>query len=183
MADFNKTIEQIHRYEGDGEVNDPNDYGGQTKCGIAKRYHPDIDISKLTWQSPTPEGMISCLPIYRNDYWNKIGGDAIADQMLADSMMDIAVNISWKEAVRWAQHAHNELIASRDPDTPDTLTEDGLMGPKTIAALNRYPKPSEITKMLEGFQFSYYMRRISEDETQRAHLRSWLARVELRQAK
>ena len=181
MADFNRAMELIRKYEGEGEVNDPNDYGGQTKCGIAKRFHPDIDIAKLTWEDPAPAGRISALPIYRNDYWNKIGGDGIADQGIADSMMDIAVNLSWDRAVRWTQHAYNELVRSIDPDTTEELQEDGLAGPKTFDAINGYKRPWEIVKLLEGFQFSHYMQRIQENESQRKFLRSWLMRIEIRQ--
>ncbi len=183
MADFRTAMQKIREYEGDTYVNDPRDYGGETKCGISKRFHPDVDIRTLTWEDPAPAGMRSALPIYRDEYWNKISGDQIADQSIAESMMDIAVNISWKEAVRWAQHAFNELLRSVDPDTTDDLLEDGLAGPKTIAAINGYKRPWEIQKMLEGFQFGHYMRRIQEDESQRAFLRSWLARIQMRQGK
>jgi lysozyme family protein len=183
MADFNAAMKKIREYEGDTYVNDPKDYGGETKCGIAKRYHPDIDIRSLVWEYPAPEGKISAMPIYRKEYWSKIGGDAIADQYLAESMMDIAVNISWKEAVRWAQHAFNELLLAADPDSADDLQEDGLAGPVTIAALNGYRRPWELAKMVEGFQFSYYMSRIQEHPDQRHFLRSWLARIDIRQGR
>ena len=180
MADFKKTMELIQKYEGNEYVNDPHDYGGETKCGIAKRFHQDVDIKNLVWDDPAPEGKVSALPIYRKDYWDKICGDGITDQDLANSMMDIAVNIGWKEAGRWVQHAFNELIVSIDPDSPDTLTEDGLVGPASIKSINSYKRPWEIMKMLEGFQFSHYMRRIQEDETQRKFLRSWLMRIDTR---
>jgi lysozyme family protein len=44
-----------------GYVNDPKDPGGETKWGIAKRYHPDVDIKNLTPEQATE--------IYYTEYW------------------------------------------------------------------------------------------------------------------
>jgi hypothetical protein len=46
-----------------------------------------------------------------------------------------------------------------------------------VAALNTYPRPREIAKMIDGFQFMHYVKRIDEDPTQRRYLRSWLRRT------
>jgi lysozyme family protein len=181
MADFSKAMKPIRDYEGDTYVNDPKDYGGETKCGISKRAHPDVDIKNLVWDDPAPVGKVSAMPIYRLEYWNKFNGDAIADQGLAEELMDVSVNLRWNIAVKWAQHSYNELVVSQD-EAADTLLEDGLMGPKTLAALNGYKRPTEIVKMVNGFQFMHYIKRIDEDETQRGFLRSWLRRVEFRMA-
>lgn len=173
MATFENAMQLIRKYEGDAYVNDPLDYGGETKCGIAKRFHPEIDIKNLTWEK--------AYPIYRAEYWDKISGDEIADQALAQEMLDIAVNIGWKPSAQWTQHALNQLLVSID-DAADTLVEDGLIGPKSIMAINAYKRPWEIVRMLNGFQFSHYMKRIDDDPSQAKFLRSWLARVEFRES-
>lgn len=48
--------------EDGGYTNDPDDPGGETKWGIAKKYHPDVDIANLT----LPDAMA----IYQKEYWD-----------------------------------------------------------------------------------------------------------------
>ena len=45
MAHFERAIDKTLAWEG-GYVNDPKDPGGETKYGISKRAHPDVDIKK-----------------------------------------------------------------------------------------------------------------------------------------
>lgn len=177
MASFEKAMERIFEYEvGDdpngGYTNDPHDYGGETKWGISKRAHPEVNIKDLT--------KMQALEIYRRDYWNKIGGDFLKDQGLAEELMDIAVNLHWTAAIRWAQHSLNELHEA-EADGDEGLVEDGLFGPKTIEALNGYERPRLLVKMLNGYQFAHYIKRCDDDPTQRKFMRSWLRRVEFRE--
>ena len=44
LTKFDDIIEVVLEHEG-GYVNDPDDPGGETNFGIAKRSHPDVDIS------------------------------------------------------------------------------------------------------------------------------------------
>ncbi len=44
-----------------GYVNDPVDPGGETKYGIAKRFHPNVDIKNLS--------LADAMVIYERDYW------------------------------------------------------------------------------------------------------------------
>ena len=43
---FDEIIEVVLEHEG-GYVNDPDDAGGETKYGIAKRWYPSVDIKNL----------------------------------------------------------------------------------------------------------------------------------------
>lgn len=52
-----------------GYVNDKDDPGGETNFGIAKRYHPDVDIKNLT---ETAAAMI-----YKMEYWDEMGCDLL----------------------------------------------------------------------------------------------------------
>ena len=47
MAHFERAIDKTLAWEG-GYVNDPKDPGGETKYGISKRAHPDVDIKNLS---------------------------------------------------------------------------------------------------------------------------------------
>lgn len=61
MNNFQSAMQFIIPHEG-GYVNNPNDPGGETNYGIAKRSHPDVDIKNLT--------LAQALNIYLNEYWN-----------------------------------------------------------------------------------------------------------------
>lgn len=52
-----------------GYVNNPADPGGETKYGISKRAHPDVDIKSLTLEGAQA--------IYQREYWEPLGCDAM----------------------------------------------------------------------------------------------------------
>lgn len=45
-----------------GYINDPDDPGGETKYGISKKYHPNLDIKNLT--------LDQAINIYKLEYWD-----------------------------------------------------------------------------------------------------------------
>jgi hypothetical protein len=65
---FNKAFDLLVDIEG-YESNDPDDKGGHTRYGIAQKYHPDIDVSKLT--------AVKASEIYLERYWKKLGCDEL----------------------------------------------------------------------------------------------------------
>ena len=52
-----------------GYVNDPSDPGGETKYGISKRAHPNVDIANLTIEAARE--------IRKTEYWDAIGCDSL----------------------------------------------------------------------------------------------------------
>ena len=68
---FEEIIEQVLEHEG-GYVNDPDDPGGETKFGIAKKFNPDVDIKNLTKEGAKE--------IYRQKYWNPSKADKVPDR-------------------------------------------------------------------------------------------------------
>jgi lysozyme family protein len=69
----------------EGGLNKNDKVGGLTKYGISQRAYPDLDIANLT--------LADAKDIYKKDYWNKIGGDQLAqkDPNLAALAFDTAV--------------------------------------------------------------------------------------------
>lgn len=75
----------------DGYVNDPKDPGGETKYGISKKGHPELDIKELT--------LAKALEIYYKDYWLLYGtGLPFPNDVL---MFDTAVNMGGRAARRF----------------------------------------------------------------------------------
>lgn len=95
--DFRQALTFVLKWEG-GYVNDPDDPGGETKWGISKHAHPELDIYNLT-----PE---QCARIYVDDYWMPAGCDGM-DFPLNVVVFDTAVNVGVNRAVQWARGSTN----------------------------------------------------------------------------
>lgn len=91
---FGEALRFTLAHEG-GYSNDPKDPGGETKWGISKRYHPNVDIFNLTPQQAHD--------IYLNEYWNPIGGDNLP-YPLCVAAFDTAVNPGLGKALFWLRN-------------------------------------------------------------------------------
>ena len=94
---FEEIIDKVIEHEG-GYVNDPDDPGGETKYGIAKKSNPDVDIANLTIEEAKK--------IYWDKYWvpNKV--DKVPSQ-LKYIYYDMCVNMGRSNAVKVLQRAAN----------------------------------------------------------------------------
>ena len=118
LVEFDEIIEVVLHHEG-GYVNDPDDPGGETNFGIAKRSHPDVDIANLTKDGAKE--------IYKEHYWDKNKVESLSED-LRHIYFDMRVNQGRGRAVKILQQAANAKGAD--------LVVDGGMGPKTIAAMD-----------------------------------------------
>lgn len=112
MSDFNAAFESTIGHEG-GYVNDARDPGGETKYGISKRAYPGANIPKLT--------LDDAKAIYLRDYWQACKCDLMPDPV-AFAVFDLAVNAGRNAAIR-------------DLQTALDVESDGVLGPKTLAAI------------------------------------------------
>lgn len=140
-----------------GYVNDPRDPGGETKFGISKRYHPDVDIKNLT--------MVSAREIYRQIYWIKPGFDKIDNPELAQKVFIYAVNAGTKKAVEQLQTAANYFGAG--------LAVDGIIGPKTLAWVNGYRHQIALVAAFKTLVNTWYL-----EKGNSRYLAGWLSRLE-----
>ena len=118
LVNFDDIIEVVLHHEG-GYVNDPDDPGGETYFGIAKRSHPDVDIANLTKDGAKE--------IYKEHYWDRNKVEDLPED-LRHIYFDMCVNQGRGRAVKIMQRAANAKGAD--------LVVDGGMGPKTIAAMD-----------------------------------------------
>lgn len=155
---FNRAVEFVLEQEG-GYVNDPNDPGGETKFGISKRAHPNLDISNIT--------MADAKAIYYRDYWLKSGAliNDVSSE-LAVILFDTAVNMGTGTAVRFLQRVLR-------------VTEDGVIGSRTMEALQK----SNIEDTIQWYVVNRILR-YAELPTWSRYRRGWLKRTigSLRQA-
>lgn len=136
---FRYAIDRVLEFEG-GYVNDPDDLGRETNFGVSRRSYPEIDIAALT--------RAEAVAIYRRDFWDPNRYGEIEDRDLAAKMLSLAVMAGGRRANRLAQIALNTAAepAAPPPDVYITtrrpsLLNDGIMGAKTIAAVNAFPDP------------------------------------------
>ena len=123
---FDRALAEILRHEG-GYINDPHDPGGETNMGISKRSYPLEDIKNMTRERAAA--------IYRRDFWNAIRGDELpAGVDLA--AFDAAVNSGPSRAAKWLQRA----VA---------VKADGVVGPNTLAAVQKADPARTINRMLD----------------------------------
>ena len=79
---FLEFIPFIFKWEG-GYDDDPDDPGGETKYGIDRRSHPNVDIRNLTREAATA--------IYWREYWVKYGCEWLA-RPLGEVFFNACVN-------------------------------------------------------------------------------------------
>lgn len=135
---FEQAFKILIGHEG-GYTDNPNDPGNWTggkvnsgkllgtKYGIAANTYPSEDIPNLTLERAEA--------LYRRDYWGPAGCDAVPPGVRFD-LFDAAVNSGVRQAVRLLQAAVGE-------------TQDGILGPKTLQAINSMP-PSRLVARFNG---------------------------------
>lgn len=138
---FLVAVEKVLQLEG-GYVHDPADPGGETKYGISKRTYPDVDIEGLTRED--------AVEIYYRDWWEKYGYGKIQDDRIAEKVFDLAVNMGPRKAHGFLQVA---VILSGGFN----IHSDGVLGPKTVAAVNEHPNPKYLLAMLRLLAIKYYV--------------------------
>lgn len=111
---LDKAFEHIVGVEG-GYSNDPRDPGGETKYGITKRDHPNVDIASLT--------LDDAKEIYRVQYWTPAMCDAFP-WPLNLFVFDAAVNQGVDTAKKLLQKSLG-------------VAQDGIVGKATLAAVGR----------------------------------------------
>lgn len=168
MSVFNEAFEEVIGLEG-GYVFDPADLGGETKYGISKAAYPQVDIKNLTLEQAKE--------IYFRDYWNKMLLGQLVNADVATELFEQGVNFGRVTAVLHAQKAVN-LIRTVTPVVAP-ITEDGLIGPQTLKALNAVAPTRTVAllKTLNGLQFMRYVEIVKANPTQRKFFVGWLKRV------
>ena len=137
-----------------GYTNDPDDPGGETKWGISKKTFPTLIIADTTKEEAQS--------IYYDIYWRNIDIDGIPDEIKM-MLCDMGVNCGVETAKKYLQKAVGVEV-------------DGVIGPKTIEALNRYGFPC-IVYLYGAWRRIYYLTIISKNTTLNKYTNGWFSRV------
>lgn len=169
MADFKTAITKLLEHEG-GYVNNPADKGGPTNFGITQTTY-DTWMRKQT-KNPNYKSTIdeiknmsvgNAILIYKENYWDKVGGDKIKYYATAYAIFDQAVNFGPSVAIKRAQKVAG-------------VTQDGVVGPKTLEAINKI-KDTDFVNQFVLLTESAYRTIVANNPSQSVFLQGWLNRA------
>ena len=161
MADFAKYAPKLLQLEG-GFVNHPDDKGGITNKGITlstyraycgkERTVKDLqNISYGTW-----------CKIMKDLYWDKVQGDKIDNQSVAEIIADWAVN-SGQIGIRKAQ----EVIGCK---------ADGVVGSITLSMINTSNAKS-LHERIWNARHQHYINIVKRSPSQKVFMNGWMNRL------
>lgn len=162
MADYKKLIPIIKKWEGTF-VNHPLDKGGCTNSGITiGTYRAYFGKTKtcndLKKMSENEWGYI-----FKTGYWNKWKADLINNQSIANLLVD------WV----WGSGSYG----IKYPQQVLGVTADGVVGPKTLAAINNYPNQKELFEKLWNRRKKHFEDIVKKNPNQKVFLKGWLRRI------
>lgn len=185
MANFRESFEKTMGNEGYYSDHE-NDSGGETYMGIARNFHPDwrgwdfIDQMKREGKriGHTDPLYNLAMTFYRNHFWNRVRGDEIRDQDVANKIFDIAVNMGVQRSILFLQKALN--ILNKNTELYADITEDGAIGPNTIYTLNRHLdlKGNEVLlKTIALYQGNHYIKYATKNKSKQVFMYGWVKRA------
>jgi lysozyme family protein len=149
-----KIITYILKHEGGDKFTDhPSDRGGRTKWGITERAYGG-DVRNIT-EAQARE-------FYEREYILRPKFDRIEDDLLRYLVVDAGVNHGVRLAAKWLQRAAGAV-------------EDGVVGPKTLAAVNEQD-PTAIFLRVLGYRFVLWADLVRRDRSQAAFIAGWQRR-------
>lgn len=150
----------ILSWEG-GYVNDPHDRGGATNRGVTIGTFRQVFGQQKTVADLKAMTDEQWMFIFRKYYWDKWKADTINSQSIANLLVD------WV----WASGSYGIKL----PQKILGVSIDGIVGPKTIAAINNYPNEKELFFKLWKEREAFFQR--IAVGSQKKFLRGWLNRL------
>lgn len=166
MAEYTKLIPHVLKWEG-GWSNDPNDSGGPTMKGITLATYTAY-CSKKGWPNPTLKQLkeitkIEWEEIFKTMYWDRWKADQIKNQSIANLLVDWL----WTSGTYGIKYPQQILGVSAD----------GIVGPKTITAINNYSNQRELFDKLWNRRKQHFISIAKSKPGNSKFLKGWLNRL------
>jgi lysozyme family protein len=192
MADFDKAFNRSSVLKGSYVTTPDKD---EIYRGISRRFHPawggwpvvdalkfaasnDHELKKTLEQNEKLDKKVR--EFHKQMYWDRFWGDEIPNQEVAAELFDAAIEMGTIRSVLVFQKSLNSLHGGRGHDEP--LVEDGLLGPKTMGALERYLQtddPSFLINIMRIRQSAYYLARLRRNPRLDTFARDWLKKLKI----
>lgn len=159
---WERSFDLVLKSEG-GYSNDNADHGGETNLGVTRANWGDY------MGRPIKDGEMRALtrdmvkPFYKLRYWDKVRGDDLPTGV-DYAVFDFAVNAGPGRAAKFLQRAVG-------------TTDDGIIGPATLAAVAKLP-PSTVIDRFNEAKVAFYRSLVARDPSQRKFIVGWLARAD-----
>lgn len=161
MAKFKTYAPKLLQFEG-GYVNHPDDNGGPTNkgvtlatyrqyCGQEKTIKDLQNMSYGTWQN-----------IMKDLYWDKCKADDIMNQSLAELIVDWCVN--------------SGIVGIRKMQEVVGVKPDGIVGPKTLSAINGADAEQLFDRIWKARQ-QFYINIVKKNPRQQVFMNGWMNRL------
>ena len=202
MCDFDELYDELISFEG-YYVNDTSDKGGETYCGISRVYNHNwdgwtlIDNQKsyckkkgLELKDVLPSNVMLNAMV-KNFYYEtiflKLKLDKIKNKDVVSELFDSVVNLG-RITIKWLQMILNSFNYNRKTKKPffTDLTVDGIMGSKTVSAINILFE-SEVFKnkkfgdvlfnYLNAFQAVRYVKIAQKYSQRKYNIGGWSTRI------
>ena len=149
-----------------GFANDPDDLGGATMCGVTLATFTDY-CRRKGYPRPTIVRLKAIkykewLEILKTMFWDKWKADQINNESVALILVD------WV----WGSGKYGITI----PQKAIGVTADGIVGPKTIAAVND-KDPKQLFDLIRKERLAYIERICKSRPTNLKYKRGWLNRL------
>ena len=142
-------------------MNDPNDSGGATNKGVTLATYRKYKVESASVDDLKVITDEDWTTIFKTMYWDKCRADEIASQAVANLLVDWYW-MSGPTAVRRVQR----LVG---------VQTDGIIGPKSIAAINI--KGEGLAQDIYDDRRCFYEEIVARRPSQRKFLRGWLNRL------
>lgn len=162
MATYKSLAPIIKRLEG-GYAFHPNDRGGCTNSGVTISTYRSYYGKSKTCNDLKNMSDSQWDTIFIQGFWNRWCADMINNQSIANLLVD------WV----WA----SGMYGIKYPQEILGVTVDGIVGPKTISAINDYPDQEELFNKLWERRKKHFESIVKKNPSQKVFINGWLNRL------
>lgn len=169
MAEIKKFEPFILKWEGGAKyTNKKSDKGGATKYGITIATWRTVGYDK-NGDGKIDEKDVQLIDeedfkkVLKRNFWDKWNADQIKNQKIAEFLVDWLWNSG-----KWGIIKPQQLLG---------VTADGIVGAKTLAAVNNYPNQRKLFESLKNARKAYIDKVIKNDPSQIVNKKGWLNRI------
>lgn len=139
------------------------DSGGCTQTGLTldtfRKFKPDATVNDL--KNVSYQDWLACMKRF---FWDKISGDLIKSQSVADAIMDFF----WNSGYSGVKIVQNVL----------GVKADGIIGKNTVSAINSRD-PYDLWAHIQSARYDFFQSRVkSNPEKYKKYLVGWLNRLD-----
>lgn len=162
MADYRVLVPIIKKWEG-GFSDNPNDSGGATNKGVTLATFRQFYGQNKTVNDLKAITDAQWLNIFLSGYWNKVRATEISNQSIANIIVDWA----WASGPDTAARKVQKIV---------NVDVDGIVGPKTLAAINAY-NPQQLFDRIKSERISFVENLVKNRPKDSVFLTGWKNRI------